>query len=154
MRRKDRQIESRAEHYTLLDKADVLRLALWDGTEPYVVPLNFVRVEDAVCFHSAAAGRKIDILRERPQVCFVVEGASEILPGADGGDCTTIYESVIGWGVASFVEEDIEKNEILSALNRKFGAKEGPFPSALLARTAVVRVAIERMTGKANRGRM
>jgi hypothetical protein len=153
MRRKDRQIEDRAELYALLDKAGVMRLALWDGREPYVVPLNFVRMDDAVYFHSAASGRKVEILRERPLVCFVVEGASEVLPGIDGGDCTTIYESVIGWGNASFIEEEAEKNKILSALNRKFGAKEGPFPSALLARTAVVRVAIDRMTGKANRGR-
>lgn len=152
MRRKDREITDRAEQDAILDAADELRLGLWDGAEPYIVPLNFVRIGDELFFHSACEGRKITILRERPQVCFEVEGAGRVEVGEDACDCTTRYESVIGWGKAVFVESNQEKAAALAALNRKFDAAEGPFPEAMLARVAVVRVGIERMTGKANRG--
>jgi nitroimidazol reductase NimA-like FMN-containing flavoprotein (pyridoxamine 5'-phosphate oxidase superfamily) len=60
---------------------------------------------------------------------------------------------VIGWGTATFIEDPAEKSAALAALNHKFGAKEGPFPEAMLARVAVVRIDIDRMTGKANRAR-
>jgi hypothetical protein len=129
-----------------------MRLGLFDGEEPYVVPLTFVRVEDALYFHSAGEGRKISILRGRPRVCFEVEGESRIEPGEKGCDCTALYVSVIGWGTAAFLDGVEEKTAALAALNRKFGAEEGPFPPELVQRTAVVRLNIDRMTGKANRG--
>lgn len=151
MRRRDREIIDRAEQEAILDAANELRLGLWDGTEPYIVPLNFVRVGASLFFHSAAEGRKITILRQRPQVCFEVEGPNRVEIGSDPCDCTTRYASVIGWGAAVFLESNEEKAAALAALNRKFGAAEGPFPAAMLARVAVVRVDIDRMTGKANR---
>lgn len=154
MRRKERELTDRSALDAILDSASTLRLGMIDGEEPYVVPLTFVRAGDALLFHSAREGRKLEILRKRPRVCFEAEGDSRIDPGATGGDCTTVYESVIGWGEARFVEDREEKQAALSALNRKFGAAEGPFPSALVDRTAVVRIDVERMTGKANRGKM
>lgn len=154
MRRNDREITDEPALHALIDAAATLRLGLFDGEEPYVVPLTFVRSGNALFFHSASDGRKIAVLRDRPRVCFEIEGPSRIEPGTEGGDCTTVYESVIGWGTARFLEKDEDKQNALSALNRKFGAKEGPFPPELVARTTVVRVDIDRMTGKANRGRM
>ena len=153
MRRKEREITAEKELLAILDAAATLRLGLFDGTEPYVVPLTFVRSGNALIFHSAGEGRKISILRERPHVCFEVESESRVEPGKNGCDCTTLYESVIGWGTAAFLETVEEKASALAALNRKFGAAEGPFPPELVERTAVVRIGIERMTGKANRGR-
>ena len=154
MRRKDREIADRAAQAAILDAAAEIRLGLWDGEEVYIVPLNFVRIGGSLFFHSAPHGRKLDILRERPRVCFEATGATRIDPGTGGGNCTTRYESVIGWGSAAFVEADRAKHEALDAINRKFGAGEGPFPAELVARTVVVRIDIGRMTGKANRGKM
>ncbi len=152
MRRADREIIDTEEQEALLDAAAEIRLGLWDGAEPYVVPVNFVRVGSSLFFHSAVEGRKIAILRERPRVCFEAEGERRVEVGEGSCDCTTRYSSVIGWGIAVFVESAAEKSAALAALNRKFGAVEGPFPESMLARVAVVRVDIDRMTGKANRG--
>ncbi len=152
MRRADREITDTEEQEALLDAAAEIRLGLWDGAEPYVVPVNFVRVGASLFFHSAREGRKIAILRERPRVCFEAEGERRVEVGNGACDCTTRYASVIGWGTAAFVESSAEKSAALAALNRKFGAVEGPFPEAMLARVAVVRIDIDRMTGKANRG--
>ena len=154
MRRTDRELTDGVEINDILERAAELRMGLWDGNEVYVVPLNFVKVGEFLFFHSALGGRKIDILKGNPRVCFEVSGKRRIEPGKTGGDCTTLYESVIGWGTASFVKSNAEKNEILSALNKKFDAPPGPYPENLLDRTAVVRISVDRLTGKANRGSM
>jgi len=138
----------------MLDKAAIMRLGLWDGNEVYIVPLNFVRIGETLYFHSAGTGRKLEILKVFPRVCFETEGPFRIDPGTSGGDCTTLYESLIGWGPVSQVEDENEKLEALTALNLKFGAGEGPFPADLVRRTAVLRIDIERMTGKANKGHL
>ncbi len=154
MRRSDRECTDRVEIDGILDSASELRLGLWDGQEVYVVPLNFVRIDGALFFHSATQGRKIDILKKNPRVCFEVTGQRHIEAGKTGGDCTTRYESVIGWGSASFIETSAEKNRILSALNKKFSAPEGPFPENLLARTMVIQIRVDRLTAKVNRSSM
>jgi nitroimidazol reductase NimA-like FMN-containing flavoprotein (pyridoxamine 5'-phosphate oxidase superfamily) len=150
MRRAEREIVDRKAQEAVLDAAPVLRLGLLDGAEPYIVPLNFVRLGSSLFFHSAPEGRKIDLIRARPRVCFEAEGECRVEVGETPCDCTTRYKSVIGWGTASFVERAEEKSVALAALNRKFGAKEGPFPQAMLSRVAVIRIDIDRMTGKAN----
>ena len=50
MRRSDRELTDRVEIDGILDLAAELRLGLWDGQEVYVVPLNFVRIGDALFF--------------------------------------------------------------------------------------------------------
>ena len=154
MRRKDREITDHVALLAMLDKTAILRLGLWDGIEVYVVPLNFVRKDETLYFHSAGAGRKLEMLKSFPRVCFETEGPFSIDPGTGGGDCTTLYQSLIGWGTVTSVEDENEKVEALTALNRKFGAGTGPFPADLVSRTAVLRIDIERMTGKANKGHM
>lgn len=151
MRRKDRQITERAELEAILDGTEWMTLALWDGAEPYAVPVNFVRVGEALFFHCAREGRKLDIIRERPEVCFTAVGNGKVSIGEKPCDCTTYYASVIGWGRASILEEPAEKAAALAALNRKFGAPDGPFPPEMLSATAVVRISVSRMTGKAKR---
>lgn len=152
MRRKDREITDRGEMEAALDEAPIIRLGLFDGEEPYVVPLNFVRVGGALYFHGAKEGRKLDLIAARPTVCFEATSKDELSPGTEPCSCTTFYRSVIGWGTASRVSDAEEKTAALAALNRKFGAKDGPFPPAMLEATAVVRIDIDRMTGKAKRG--
>ncbi|MFA6505153.1 MAG: pyridoxamine 5'-phosphate oxidase family protein [Treponemataceae bacterium] len=154
MRRNDREISDNEKMYSILDKATLLNLGLFDGEEPYVVPLDFVRVGDALYFHCATEGKKLDIIANRPGVCFAVTGETRHKTGDAPCDCSTFYESVIGWGTAAVLNSVQEKSTALAALNKKFGAPEGPFPPAMLDAVAVVRIGIERMTGKAKHGKM
>jgi nitroimidazol reductase NimA-like FMN-containing flavoprotein (pyridoxamine 5'-phosphate oxidase superfamily) len=151
MRRKDREITDRAEIDAILDEAETLVLSLWDGAEPYAVPVNFVRVGGDLFFHCARQGRKLDIIAERPRVGFAAVAEARVETGAEPCDCTTYYRSAIGWGTAAVLEDPAEKAAALAALNRKHGAPDGPFPPQMLAATAVVRIAVDRVTGKAKR---
>lgn len=154
MRRKDREILDRRKMEVILDTTPVMHLGLWDGKEVYVAPLNFVRIGEALYFHSAQEGRKIDILSSNPRVCFEVTGEHWIEPGLHGADCTTRYQSVIGWGIAKIVEDIDIKRDVLVSLNKKFAAPAEGLPEDVVRRTAIIKIEIERMTGKSNRGSM
>lgn len=151
MRRQDRELTDRSYLEAILDKSDVLHLGLWDGKEVYVVPLNFVRIGESLYFHSALEGRKIDILGSNPRVCFEVTGEHHIERGSGGADCTTRYESVIGWGTVQFVSDFNEKNAILCELNKKFESAADKLPEHVVDKTAVIKIKIDEMTGKSNK---
>ena len=72
MRRQDREIKDPAVLRQILGRAIVCRVAMCDGDRPYLVPFSFVVEGDALYVHSAAHGRKLEILRRNPNVCFEV----------------------------------------------------------------------------------
>ena len=84
----------------------VLSAATAEGL-PYGVPLNyaFLPEEDALCLHCAREGKKLDLLKENPSVCFTVVGKAEL----DQKELTTWYESVIVQGKARLLDEPEEK---------------------------------------------
>ena len=77
MRRKDREVTDQAAIQAILDKAQVLHLAMIDGDRPYVVPMHYgYTLENGrltLYLHSAKEGRKLDILSKNSAVAFVLE---------------------------------------------------------------------------------
>ena len=67
MRRRDREVSEPEELLRIMEGCDVVRLGIWDGERPYIVPLNFALTVEAgrpvLWFHSAARGKKLDLLR-------------------------------------------------------------------------------------------
>ncbi|MEM3860444.1 MAG: pyridoxamine 5'-phosphate oxidase family protein, partial [Candidatus Micrarchaeaceae archaeon] len=47
-------------------------LGLVDDDKPYVVPVNFLYLNDKIYFHSARAGRKWDIIHKNANASFLV----------------------------------------------------------------------------------
>ena len=64
MHRNDKEIKDVAAIEGVLRAAKVCRLGLCDGDRPYVVALCFGYDGDALYFHSAGQGKKLDILRK------------------------------------------------------------------------------------------
>ncbi len=126
MRRSEREITETEEIRGILDKCKTCHVAMWDGEEEYIVPLNYgYTLEDGVLtlyFHSAKEGRKMDIWNRRREVCFAIsrEGMLCTAPSPCGyGYC---YSSVIGWGAVEFIENAADKCNALSLL---FGHQTG-----------------------------
>jgi nitroimidazol reductase NimA-like FMN-containing flavoprotein (pyridoxamine 5'-phosphate oxidase superfamily) len=99
-------------------------------------------------FHCAKEGRKLDVLRANPRVCFQTDVDAEVVVGGNACQCTVKYRSVVGFGTARIVEDPQELRHGLDVLMRQY--TEGPqeYPEKSLSRTAVVRIDIEEMTGK------
>lgn len=150
MRKKEREIKDRAVLEELLLRARVCRLGLYDGEWPYVVPVNFGYAAGRIYVHSSRKGRKMDILRHHPRVCFEIDSDVEVVAGERPCDYTTKYKSVIGFGTAVLLEDEAEKLEGLRVIMRRHGGPVEGFRPEVVPLTAVIRIDIASMTGKSN----
>jgi nitroimidazol reductase NimA-like FMN-containing flavoprotein (pyridoxamine 5'-phosphate oxidase superfamily) len=133
----------------ILSTARFLRLALSDAETPYIIPMSFGYKENVIYLHSSREGRKIDILKRNPRVCFEADIETEVLTADDPCKYNVRYRSVIGYGQAHFVEDYNEKVEGLTVLSEHYG-KKGPFEFEewKVNRLCVIKIEIETMTGK------
>ena len=150
MRQKEKEIQSRGEMLKIIEKAQVCRLGLSDGEEPYIVPVCFGYKNDRIYIHSATEGRKLDIIKKNPRVCFEMEADVKVLEATEACDWSIAYKSIMGAGTAVVVGEDEEKAEALSILMRHYGQNDYSFEDADLSNLAVIRIDIQWMTGKAS----
>ena len=148
MRKAEREIKDQRELEDVIRRAEVCRLAMIDDGVPYIVPMNFGYRDGTFYFHCAREGRKLDILRKHPRVCFELEADVRLAKGGAPCKWSTSYESVIGWGVAELVMDEEEARKGLEVLMSHY--TEGPFDfdPRSLSLTAVIKVKAERMTGK------
>jgi len=139
----------------ILTRAEVCHLALVDRGEPYLVTLNFGYTWEGgfpvLYFHSAPVGRKMDVLRAHPQVCFSVEGDHELVRGHRACDFGMKYKSLVGYGTVEFLQEEGARKVALDAIMRQY-AGPGPFEYdvKVLAATAVLKLAVTGLEGKVN----
>ncbi len=162
MRRKDREVSEFDEIIKILDKCTVIHLAMISEGKPYSVPLNFGYIvseenELTLYFHGASEGRKIDALKSNPEICFSAVCQAET--GDHGGknnacDWTCYYQSVIGFGKVSFVQDKAEKKIGLDSLMIHCGYKipEGmdsiQYTPGDFEVTAIFKIEVEEITGK------
>ena len=148
MRRKDKAMQD-GDIIGLLQKGEYGVLATVDGSgQPYGVPLNYVLLNNRIYFHCAMEGQKLDNLAENPKVSFCVVGRTNVLPA----EFSTEFESVIVFGCASEISGE-ERYRALNGLIEKYSPEFISEGSAYIekfdSRTCVVRIEIERLSGKA-----
>lgn len=150
MRRHEREITDKRELEAVLAKATVVHLAMTDGARPYVVPMNFGFAGGCLYVHCAKEGRKVDILRRNPHVCFNVFTDDAVIPGHGPTACsfTSRYRSVTGSGRVEFIDDDEGRRKALDVILAHYAAGPFQYDDAALARTCVLRIDVESMTGK------
>lgn len=154
MRRSDREIRNMDEIIRIMEKCDVCRLALFDETYPYILPLNFgFQWEDnrvTLYFHGADQGKKYGLIRRNSHAGFEMDCAHRLVAGSEACGYSMEYESVVGRGRIEMVPEE-EKEQALRILMKHYCKEEVAFNRAVLAKTAVLRLLVEEITGKAHR---
>jgi len=152
LRRQDQEITDQHEIEAILARATVCRLGLIDEGQPYVVPVCYAYCGNSLYIHSAPEGRKIDVLRRCPTVCFEVEVDVEMEPASKPCAWGIRYASVMGWGQATFLHDVEEKRAALDLLMTHYGA-ERPYTynNDILAKTCIIRVNIDQLSGKRSR---
>jgi hypothetical protein len=148
LRRADREIADRKEIENILRQSTICRLALIDEGRPYIVPLCFGYDAGTLYFHSASAGKKLDLLKKNRHVCFEFDTDATVVPGNTSCDWTMRYRSVIGFGLASFVEDLVEKKAVLDIIMRQYSEGTHEYAEERLQKTAVIKVEIQEISGK------
>ena len=137
----------------LLERMPVGRLAVATEDGPYIVAVNYLFLEGSIYFHSGLAGRKIDALLADPRVCIMVDDIGPRVLWEQGCGISQIYKSVVCFGKAEFVDGEAEKKGILEKMVQKYVPSNylpPPLKEQNIMKTAVVRIAIESMSGKEN----
>jgi nitroimidazol reductase NimA-like FMN-containing flavoprotein (pyridoxamine 5'-phosphate oxidase superfamily) len=152
MRRKDKAIADPEAVREVLRQARFLELAMVDDGEPYLVTVCFGFDGEALFFHSAPAGRKVEVLARAPRVCFQAVAQAEVLTGEKPCDWSVRYRSVVGYGRVARLTAEEERRRALDRILAQYGAA-GPqaYAEAPLKGTAVFRIDIESMTGKTSK---
>ena len=148
MRRSDREITDRKDIDGIIRRCRVCHLAMCDASQPYVVPLNFGYDGCFLYFHAAREGRKIDMIRRNPRVCFEFDILHDIITSEQACNWGATYESVIGSGTAEILDTLEAKNDALVWIMRQYGSDTWDFTEQMLHKTLVLRVQILEISGK------
>lgn len=149
MRRKDKEITDMTVIESILQEADVCRLAMVDGQIPYLVPMSFGYQDRFLYFHSASEGRKLNVLKKNNLVCFEVESNVKLFRGENPCNWSMKYYSVIGYGRAEVTVDLAEKERALNLIMEKYnGPGEYSYPAEALEKIVVIKVMIDEMAGK------
>jgi nitroimidazol reductase NimA-like FMN-containing flavoprotein (pyridoxamine 5'-phosphate oxidase superfamily) len=148
MRRHDKEITDRNVIDSIINESIFCRLALLEDDRPYIVPLSFGYDGNALYFHSALEGKKIDILRKNSMVCFECDIDGDPIQLDQGCNWSVRYKSVIGYGRASILEDADSKLRALDIIMRHYSGESFEYPEEKVKKTAVIRVDIETVTGK------
>ena len=139
MRRKDRKIEDREILRSIIERAEVCRLAFAVGDLPYLVALNFGYEWDGefpiLYFHCAREGRKLEMMRQNSRVCFALDIGHQLVAGSAPCDWGMNFESLVGDGTLSEISGEAERlGAPNTILGKKGWAGEGVLRPAPLAR--------------------
>ena len=145
--RKEKHRMPATEAEAFLAQAEVLRLGLVDEDGPYVVPVNFGYEGGRLYVHGPLEGRRLDAIAADPRVCFEADEC-EIVRSVRSCGFTARFRSVIGYGTARVLTDDGEKRRGLDAIMAHYAGPAGGYDDAVLARTSVIEIEIERMDGK------
>jgi nitroimidazol reductase NimA-like FMN-containing flavoprotein (pyridoxamine 5'-phosphate oxidase superfamily) len=153
MRRNEREITDKSEISEILASNTICRIALSRNDTPYIVPMSYGYADGAIYLHSAGEGTKIDIIRENHRVCFEVTDFVEPVPGNKACDFSVRYRSVVGFGKIEIVEDIEEKQAGLNHIMRRHTGKgEWEIPEKAVSGVTVLKITIEKISGKQNLG--
>ena len=148
MRRKDREVADKKAIEDIILRSTVCRLGMCDRHHPYIVPLCFGFKDNALYFHSAPKGKKIDILKKNPNVCFEFDIFAQVIKSAKACKWGMKYRSVIGYGKASFVTDENLKRKAFDIIMKQYTDGAFLYEEASLTSTVIIKVDIESVTGK------
>ncbi len=149
MRRKDKEITDRKIMEQLLAGSDICRIAMIDRDRPYMVPLNYGYADNALYFHSASTGKKIELLKQNGRVCFEIENHNEIIRDEIPCEWTSRYRSLIGYGTIEFITRHEEKKKGLDVIMSHYGKTgKNDYKENHIQNIIILKLNIEEISGK------
>ena len=153
MRRKEREIVNYEKMLEITEKCDCLRLGFVDGTDAYIVPVNFgyedKNGELVLYCHGAKEGKKIDLIRNNGKATFEMDTKHELVEADIACSYSYMYQSIIGKGNIEIVEEQDEKRHALETIMAHYSdKKEWQFNDAMINAVAVIKLSVSEWTAK------
>lgn len=148
---KNRPILSKTEQEAIIRKCQTCNIAMVDQEgKPYVIPMNFGFDGDHIYFHGSATGKKVDFLKNKPDVCIAFSTDHELRYVDEEVACSWSmrYRSVLVHGKAEFVENPEEKINILNIFMSHYSGRKFDYNPPSIKEVIVFKVKIEKMEGR------
>lgn len=161
MRRKDREISDHTEIMKVIADCTYCRIGFYDDGEVYIVPLNFgytkTDAQLTLYFHSAKEGRKIELAKATPSVAFEMDTDYKLHTGdvpmetSVACDYTARFQSIIGNGILSIVEDEAEKITGLNAIMHQNTRKtDWTYQAEMVKAVCVLKLEVTKLSCKAH----
>lgn len=99
---------------------DLGRLGLFDEKYPYVIPMNHSMVGNQLYLHGAFEGKKIDLMRRNPNVCYEID--HPLSSGPEGlRSCHLEYVSTQFFGTIQEISDSEARHGILQTIMAQYG---------------------------------
>ncbi len=148
MRRNDREITNEIAIEKFIATQQILRIAFYDDGDIYIVPVNYGYINAdkySFYFHGAKAGRKYELAKKSPKVGFEIDGNYTLLESKTACDFSAAFQSVIGTGSLSLVEDTAERRVGLNAVMKQATSKaEWEYSDKMLDSVAVFKLTVDR----------
>lgn len=119
-----------------------------DNGYPYTVPLSYVYHDNKIFFHCAKTGHKLDAIAKNAKVSFCVIDKDTVMPE----EYTSYFRSVIVFGKASILEDEVEKRNALEILAARYSPDQEQGRLQEIDRefniVCMIELTIEHMSGK------
>ena len=152
MRRKDREVTDIKVITSILDMCKTVSVAMMDEEMPYIVPLSYgyeFKDDSLVLYlHCAKEGRKLDILKRNNKVCFSIFNEGEPLYAQTPCNSGYYYSSIIGNGLAEFIEDADEKRYALKKMFEHQAGQSVEFTKEQAETVCVFQIICNDYTGK------
>lgn len=118
--------------------------------KPYVLPFNFGFEEGIIYLHSAIMGKKIDILRNNPNVCISFSTDHQLFHRHEPVACSygMKYRSVLAYGEIAFIDDYDEKVRILNIIMRKYAGREFEYNPPAVNNVCIYKLEPSKIEGK------
>ncbi len=149
MRIKEKEITKRDELDQIILNSLICHLSCSLNDQPYFVPLSFGYDGNAVYFHTAQEGKKIDILLENPHVCLGFEQDVTIHTDPDLACRWSFhYQSVIATGIAEVVIHPKDRQDAIKQIMLHYSDKDWEILEKELSRITIWQIILTEITGK------
>lgn len=135
----------------IIDKCDVCYIGMVDiNNMPYVLPFNFGFINNCIYLHSAKTGKKIDILKNNPDVCIAFSTDHLLLYQNEHVACSFRMKSrsVIAYGKVQFIDDYDEKINVLNIIMQKYTGKSFTYSTPAVKNVEIFIVPIDSITVK------
>ena len=148
---RSRIIEKKEEIVEIIQKCQVCHVSMVDpGGKPYLIPMNFGFDRDVVYLHSSRTGKKIEILKNNPDVCINFTSDHTLRYQDENVACSWSmkYRSVLVYGKVEFVEDAGEKIAHLDRGMKQYTQKEFKYNPPSLREVCCWKVFVEKYEGR------
>jgi nitroimidazol reductase NimA-like FMN-containing flavoprotein (pyridoxamine 5'-phosphate oxidase superfamily) len=142
--------------YQILDEALICHVGFVENGQPFVIPTNFVRVDDTIPLHGAKASRLLKHIEAGKPVCVEATIVDGLVLARSVFHHSVNYRSVVLFGKGQLVEGEQEKLAALKAVTEHLIPgrwQEARLPNRKeLNATRVVSIQIEEASAKVRVG--